>query len=68
MSATPCTCEHCGRPVAHVADLRQIRRTSGCRMWVCRRCDPIGTVDVIEQVARDRAAHAGGPRLVGADA
>lgn len=57
------SCDHCGKSTP-LASLRQVQRAGGCRLWVCLACRPFGAVDVAEQVARDREAYAGGPRVV----
>lgn len=59
-------CEGCGR---RRDDIEPVQRASGCQLWLCAPCRrttlALGTIDVAEQVASDRDAYAGGPRLAG---
>lgn len=66
-------CDGCGRgqrfdnpPDFSPYDLQVIRRPNGDRHWLCACCRgrAFGGVAVSEQVARDREAYAGGPRVV----
>lgn len=57
------SCDHCGKST-QLASLRQVQRAAGCRLWVCISCEPYGSVDVAEQVRRDREAYAGGPKVL----
>lgn len=58
-------CDGCGRGTS----LRVHQRPNGDEHWLCSSCSKRAygavAVDVAAEVARDRAAYAGGPRVVG---
>lgn len=65
MEPTAFACDGCGR--ATIA-LRTHRRPNGDEYWLCTSCQPRAygsvPVDVVQQVAEDRAKHAGGMRVL----
>lgn len=68
-------CDGCGRgqrrnnpPDVSPYDLQVHRRPNGDQHWLCTSCQPRAygsvPVDVVQQVAEDRAKHGGGMRVL----